>query len=326
MINALKKLYLKNKTAFITGCCAIVFLIVAFAATGISSKQLRDLATSAAILGIVALGQMLVIFVGGIDFSMQWLLCSSGILITKLYVSNMLSQTGLPIIALLLIVLAASTAVGCLNGVGIAYFSINPIIMTFCTNVLLHGIMLAWTNGISGQFAPPEITNFLNQSWGGIPVLVYIWAIITVAATFILLKTTFGRKLYAISFNQRAAYYSGIRLKKIKMAAYCISGFVAGLGGILMAANEGRSYLGMGDNMIIQSILVVFIGGTSLGNNRGNYIGTVIGTIALTLLAFLLTKLHIPSGFERMIFGVILMATLIATSPKKTSSSQKVLI
>ena len=78
--------------------------------------------------------------------------------------------------------------------------------------------------------------------------------------------------------------------------------------------------------MIIQSILVVFIGGTSLGNNRGNYIGTVIGTIALTLLAFLLTKLHIPSGFERMIFGVILMATLIATSPKKTSSSQKVLI
>ena len=322
MIGAIKKLYYSNRTVFTTSCVTLALLVITIIA-GVPQRQVRELATTAAILGIAALGQMLVIFVGGIDFSMQWLLCSSAILTTKLYVNNMLSQIGLPVWALLVGVLIFSTVVGFINGVGIAHFSINPVIMTFCINVLLHGIMLAWTNGISGQFSPPEVSRFINQNILGIPVLVYIWIVIAAAATFILSKTAFGRRLYAISFNQHVASFSGIHLRKIKLASYCMSGFISGLCGILMAANEGRSYLGMGDNMIIQSILVVFIGGTSLGNNRGSYIGTAIATVALTLLSYLLTRLHIPSGFERMIFGVILMFTLIATTPRKDRAEDR---
>ncbi len=316
--------YKKNKTLFITCCVCIFLLLCIFLIFGINSRELSSIATDAAILGIIALGQTFVMLVAGIDFSVQWLLCAAAICVSNIYIKSILALSEIPLFLILLIVLAGSTLIGCFNGIGVAYFGINPMIMTFGVNVLIHGALLAYTNGISGLFMPPEIKDFLNHSWGPLPILVYIWAGLTVAATLMLSGTTFGRRIYAVGRNPLAAYYSGIRVKRIKMFAYCISGFTAGLGGILMAASIGRSYLGMGDNTIVQSILAVTIGGTAISGGRGSYIGSVIGVITLTALMHIFSKLSVHAGIQHLALGVILMFTIVITSPylKKPASPE----
>ena len=279
-----------------------------------SQKEFSALAVNASILGIIALGQTIVILIGGIDFSMQWVLAAAAISMSHIYIGSILSLSEMPLGFILLIALLIATAIGSLNGIGVAYFGINPMIMTFAINALVYGVLLAWTNGISGKIAPPEIKEFLNQSIGPIPVIAYIWFIIIVLATFMLSFTKLGRKIYAVGSNEMAARCSGIRVKRIKLMAYCLSGFMAGVGGILMSGQLGTSSLNMSENVTIQSVLAVMLGGTAISGGKGNYLKSVLGAIMLTEIMYIFSCLSVHTGVQKTLLGVILLVAVVLSS------------
>ena len=144
------------------------------------------------------------------------------------------------------------------------------MIMTFGMNVIIQGGLLAVTHGMPGNYAPKVLQSAVLGSVGGIPNILLIWLFIIVIVTVVLCKTPFGRKIYAVGNSTTVSYYSGIKVKRVKMMAYCISGFSAALGGILMASKVGQSYLGMGDAVMFQTIAAVAIGGTSMAGGSGS--------------------------------------------------------
>ena len=293
----------------------VLLLFLLFAIFGHTNKaEFNALAVNASILGIIALGQTLVILIGGIDFSMQWVLAAAAISMSHIYIDSILSLSEMPLGFILLIAMLISTAIGCLNGIGIAYFGINPMIMTFAINALVYGVLLAWTNGISGKFVPPEIKDFLNQSIGPIPVITYIWIGIIILATFMLSSTKLGRKIYAVGSNEMAALCAGIRVKRIKLMAYCLSGLMAGVGGILMSGQIGISSLNMSENVTIQSVLTVMLGGTAISGGKGNYLKSVLGAILLTEIMYLFSCLSVHTGVQKMLLGIILLVAVVLSS------------
>lgn len=303
----------KNALSLICAFLCIIFTILVFG-IGITPKNLINLFNQAAILGILALGQTVTILVGGIDFSMHWISCSAAIMLSQIYISSTLALSEIPPIIIIVIAIAVSSFIGLVNGVGIAYFDINPMIMTFAINALVHGVLLAWTNGISGKIIPPELKTFTSQSILGMPVLVCVWLIIIIISVIILNLSTIGRKLYAVGSNEIAAECSGIRIKRIKLVAYTFSGFIAGLGGILMAANLGTSSLFMSDDVTLQTIFVVLIGGTPITGGKGGYLGTVMGTILLVEIMYIFSSLKIYTGVQKILLGLILFGFIVTSA------------
>jgi len=206
--------------------------------------------------------------------------------------------------------------VGLTNGFGIAYLELNPMIMTFGINVILQGGLLAITKGAPGDYAPRVIRNFVLENTLGLPNMLYFRLALIIIVTIVLTLTPFGRRIYAIGTNETVAYYSGVNVRFTKMMCYCISSASAALAGMLLVGRFEQSYLGMGDFVIFQSIAMVAVGGTSLAGGSGSYVGTVAGAFIITILTGLLSAFKMPPSLQQVVYGVILMLTVIASRSK----------
>ena len=160
--------------------------------------------------------------------------------------------------------------------------------MTLGMNSVLLGGLLGITGGRPGGETPPFIQWMANGSAGRIPVILILWIAATAVGTIALRKTAFGRQLYFIGNSESVARFSGVDVRSRKLIVYCLSGFTAGMGGILLAGRIGQSYLGMGDPYLFQSVIVVVLGGASILGGSGQYIGTVAGAFILTIVNGLL--------------------------------------
>ena len=304
----IKKIFGKQKSILLSYVIAIImFTIVSllrpeFASVG----HIKTIIIDAAILGTLALGQTMVILIGGIDLSIQWALCCSATAMTALYNGN-----DAQLLYLLPLILIGCMGIGLINGFGIAYLEIHPMIMTFGMNVILEGGLIAVTNGAPGNYAPNVINKLVLGDIAGIPNMLFIWLVIIIIATLLLGATPYGRKIYAVGNSQTVAYYSGIHVKRVKMIAYGISGLAAGLGGLLLAGKVGQSYLGMGDFVLFETIAVVAIGGTSMIGGSGNYLGTVAGAFVLTILTGLLSAFLMPASVQQILYGLVLLVAII---------------
>jgi len=300
-----------NKSILLSYACALlIFVVITLITPGFASgRHIRILLIDASILGLIAMGQTLVIITGGIDVSIPWTVNSAATFLTLLTAGH---DHGLGTVIPLL--LAGTTFIGLLNGLGIAYLDIPPIIMTLGMNSVLLGGLLGVTGGRPGGQAPPAIQWMANGNVGFIPVIVIFWAIITFLATIVLRKTAFGRQLYFIGSNENVARFSGVDVRSRKLIVYCLSGFTAGVGGILLAGRIGLSYLGMGDPYLFQSVIVVVLGGASILGGSGQYVGTVAGSFILTIVKGLLPVFNIPTSAQQVIYGVVLFIAVVLTS------------
>lgn len=309
-----KRLCKRNPSVLMGYVLAVLMFtaVSAFRPEFASASHIKVMLLDAALLGILAIGQTFVILVGGIDLSIQWTMCASGIMFTMLYKS--LGLAGGQMWLLILFCLAVTTTVGLINGIGVAYLDINPMIMTFGTNTIVQGLVVALTSKtLPGGYAPENFKDLILGSVLHIPNLVLFWAIMIAIVSITLMFTPYGRKVYAVGNSETVAYYSGIKVKFIKMLTYAISGFAGGLGGILFTGRFGQAYLGMGDFILFQSVAVVAIGGTSMIGGSGNYFGTVAGTLILTILNGLLSAFLIPAAVQQIVYGVILILAVLIT-------------
>jgi len=285
---------------------AVLLLVTAFFSQGfLVPSNLRATLVLAAFVGIVALGQTFVIIGGGIDLSIPWVLNSAAMLLTL-----MAGGQDAALVWAIPLLLAGGAAIGWINGVGVAWFGVPPIIMTLAVNGILQGLLLVYTGG-SPSPATPEFVKFLAVGRiGPVPVVVWLWGILALLATVLLSKSTFGRHLYAQGSNATVAKFSGVPTRRTTILTYMISGTTAALAGILLTGYSGVAYLGMGNVYLFTSVAAVAIGGASVLGGNGHYLGTIAGALVLTILAGLLPALNLSSGALQVVYGSVILLTV----------------
>lgn len=294
--------------AFLTLALVIAVWVVAgllkpgFGAYG----HLRYLLELAAVIGIVSIGQTLVVIAGGIDLSV-------GAIVT-------VSAVGVPLATIagdptggvaILIVLAAATVIGALNGLGVAFLRVHPMIMTLAMATFLQGVLILIAGGTAISAGSPILSFLGNARPLGIPAGVVLWIVASVLALVLLHATPFGARVFALGANPLAAALSGINTRGTTVAVYAISGFTAGLAGILVLGMNGQGYVGIGDPYLLASIAAVVLGGTSILGGTGTYAGTIPGAVLLVTITALITVVNASPGWRSILFGSLILILLL---------------
>ncbi len=284
---------------------AVLLAAAAIRAPGfVTPGNLTQQLVLASYLGIIAGGQTLVILTGGIDLSVAWNLNLSAILLTQL-------SDRMPVPTAAAIALGVAALVGLINGLGVAYLRIPSLVMTLGMNAVLSGFTLVYTNGTPQGSAPQFARDLaVGRIGGALPWALVFWALFSAALIFLLRRTVYGKRLYAIGNNAKASYLSGVPVRRVLVTTYALCGLCAGLGGVMLTGYSQQSYLGMGDLYVLPAIAAVVVGGTSILGGSGGYAGTIAGAITIVLLQNVLQIVGIKPAGQQILYGVIILMML----------------
>ena len=269
--------------------------------------NIRTLLVYGSFIGIIGFGQTLCILTGGIDLSVPWTLTGAAVLSSVLLKG---SDANFPLVCLLVVGLAV--LVGLVNGIGVAYVGVPPIIMTLGMNGALQGLLLVYTNGGISSSPPQGFVNAVTDQILGIPVILLCWIAVAVIAVVLLSSTTFGRRLYAVGTNASAARLAGVRVRRVLLVPYVASALGASLAGLLLMGFTGQAFLTMGDPYLFTGAVAVAVGGTSILGGSGHYVGTIAGALILTLVSALLPLFWTSAAGVQIADGVILLGAVYA--------------
>ena len=301
--------HLDPAVAWAFGCILLVLLVGSFYSRSfLSPEYLLQQLKVASFLGVIATGAMIVILLGQIDLSVPWVVAVGGMMSTAATGWGGLGEA-----------MAIPVGVGCgivlglVSGAGVALLRLPSMVVTLAVNAVAQGLMVVHTGGFSPQASSSPAMRFLatGDMLFGIPNALVVWAIVGVAAVFLLRRTTFGRTVYAIGNRERAAYLSGARTGAVVLAAFAIAGGLSAFGGVLLAGYASKAAQAMGDPYLLPAIAAVVLGGTSILGGRGNYLGTVAGVILITLLQSILSVMQMEEFGRHVIYGVVIIAMLL---------------
>lgn len=292
----------------------VLFLLSGFLPNGFGGNL--DVATAQAInivrlsvfLGVIAAGQTLVIISGGegIDLS-----TGAVVTLTAILTYTIVNGKNEQVLPALLAVLAAGGLIGLVNGAGVAFLGVSPLVMTLGMAGVVSGLILVMTQGnVSGAVAPGMTQLIARPVLPGIPGAILIWAVFAALMWLLLERTAFGKSLFAIGTNRTTARLSGINVTGMVIGTYALSGMLAGLGGFLVVGNTGVVHIRIGDPFLFPSIAAVAVGGTLLTGGKGSYFGTMAGALVLTLMTSLLTTMQMQDSVRRMVLGATLLAMI----------------
>jgi ribose transport system permease protein len=273
-----------------------------FASMGNVRAQLQI----ASFIGIIAIGQTLVILTGQIDLSVPWNLTFSAILMATLYAN------GHSVAVAVLAALLCGAVVGAINAVGLAIFRLHSLVWTLAMNALLEGIALVYTNAQPPKSDVPDLIRYLAIGRiGGIPASAVVWAVLAIITIIVLARSRFGRYLYAIGNNEPALFLSGVDSRKVYFGAFIISGICASIAGLLLTGYASQTYLGMGNDYLLIPIAAVIMGGTNIMGGSGGYVGSIAGALIVVLLQSILSTAQIGQAGKNIIFGLIILGMVL---------------
>jgi len=277
---------------------------------------LRQIAVNA----ILATGQTFVIITAGIDLSVGSLIALTGVLMAGVMFGHPDVAVGFALA--LLVGIGAGGLAGLVNGLPVVRFGLPPFITTLAMLEIARGLAFLYTKGqpieidnpafnfIGGGFVFPGLGRLLNIP--GVPMPVIVMLIVVLAGSFLLTQTRFGRYVYAIGGNEEAARLSGVNVFGVKLMVYVISGALAGLASLLLAARLNSGIPQSGQGYELQSIAAVVVGGTSLMGGRGSIGGTFVGALLIGVLYNIMNLLNVQSYAQEVVLGaVILIAVLL---------------
>ena len=239
---------------------AAVWIIASLTTRGFGAfGHLRYLVELASVIGLVGIGQTFVVIAGGIDLSVAAIVTVSAVAVPLFAWSG--DPTGASAMAA---TLAVTTAIGAANGAGIALLRVHPMIMTLAMATFLQGLLIIIAGGSAISAQNPLIAWLGNARPGAVPAGVILWIAASTLALFVMHGTPFGARLFALGANPLASALSGVPIAATTLAAYAVSGFAAGLAGILVLGMNGQGYVGIGDPYLLASIAAVVLGGTSI--------------------------------------------------------------
>ena len=270
----------------------------------LTERNLANVARQSAFLGIVALGQMLVILTAGIDLSIGSLVKVS-ILVSAVVMNGESSNVGSAVAA----VVGLGLLVGLIHGFLINEAKIAPFIVTLASLVILRGIGLSISTSPVGR-ASREFLLFYDQKIGPAPIIAVMFGLLLILTMLLLRYTAFGKYLYAIGGNEEVARLSGVPVKRVRYGVYVLCSISAAITGLLWLSRMGVGDPAIGDGIELQAITAVIIGGASLFGGRASVMGALGGVLLLSLTANLLVMLGVSQFIQGLIQGIIIVAAV----------------
>lgn len=274
-----------------------------------SGEQILRLLIVAALMGIVAAGQNLVIIGGreGIDLSVGGVVSLSAIV-----AGNVMAGGNGGILPAVAACIATGALFGFFNGFGVTFLRIPPLVMTLGMLGVLQGLLVVIRQGIPSGRAAPALSDFVTQPFlFGLPGIIWLWAAIGVFMAFLLRRTVFGYRIFAIGSNEHAAYMAGVPVKIMRISLFVLSGVFAAITGICLLGYSGSSFANVGEQYMLPSIIAVVFGGTPLSGGKGGYTGTMAGAVLLVILQSILTTINIDDSGRQMVFGATLLVLML---------------
>ncbi len=265
-------------------------------------KNLLNVAKQVSIFGIASVGMTYVILLGGIDLA-----TGSIISFVNIIAAYMMVNLGMNPILAVVISLVISTIIGFLNGVIIAEIKMPALIVTFASQTIFAGWAYIICGGVPISRFPESFLKLGQGYIGVIPVPVIVMVVCFAIGAFILNKTFFGRYFYALGGNEEAAELSGIRVKRVKCLVYSLSGFFAGIAGLVMLAraNTGQPNAGVGYEFDV--ITCVVLGGVSVSGGSGKISNVIAGVLIIGILSNGMVLLNVSSYMQMIVKGIILL-------------------
>lgn len=319
---------MKNNNVLLLCAIALIILVGAFLSDSfVDAFNLSRLVRKTSIMGLMAIGMTLVIIGGngGIDLSVGSAFGVGAMVAISLQNSEIVNTSGtvrpgldLPIVLILLAVIASGALIGLLNGIGILYLKISPFIMTLCMLNIARGAVLMYSNGF--QFIGVR-DDFVFLGGGMIadvlPVSFLFLALVAVGAYLYVHRSSYGRMLFAAGSNSRAALISGIRVNRILMISYIVSGILAALSGAFFTSFTMAVDPYAGNGYETDAISAVLIGGTAMAGGQGTVSGTVLGLFLLSLIKNLLTHLEINTYIQQLVTAILILIVVLVQQKQK---------
>jgi ribose/xylose/arabinose/galactoside ABC-type transport system permease subunit len=293
---------LGTRAAPLAGLAAVVVLAAVTAPGVFGSDNLRLILFQAGFIGITAIGQTLVLLVGGIDLSIGAVIG----LTTVIVASHTNGRAGALPAAIVLAALAG-LAVGAVNAGLVVLRRVPPFVATFATFVLVQGAITAATRGAPSGDIPTALAPLGADRIAGIPVPLWLFAALALLTGLVLARGTAGRRVYATGANPRAARLSGIRVAWVVAAAYLVSAALAVLAGLVDAAYVGHVDAQLSRSLNLDSVAAAVIGGVALTGGEGTMGQTAVGCVLLAVLLVWMLELGAGAGGQLAVEGAVIL-------------------
>jgi ribose/xylose/arabinose/galactoside ABC-type transport system permease subunit len=262
---------------------------------------LLNLVRQASVVGITAVGVTLVMITGGVDLSVGAVISFAAVLAASLMGGR---DGDIPLA--IAVTLLMGLGVGALNGALVARWKVPPFILTLGMATVVLGITQLYSGGTAAGVVAPSFRGVFNARIGPLPVLAIVFAVVVVAGLLIQERTRFGRRLYLVGANPRAARLSGVGVGRTLLLAYMLSGVAAALGGLALLARSGVSSTFAGQGFEFDVLAAVILGGTTFEGGRGGIAGTVAGVLILATAFTLVNILGLDFDIGLLVKGGII--------------------
>lgn len=306
-----------NEITLLIGLFGVSAFITANNSVFLTPSNLINVLRSAAFLGIVTWGMTLVITAGEIDVSVGPAVAFASVLLGWLVTNN-----GIPLELSAPLVILVTTVVGLAAGYMRARFNVPSFVTSLALWSIYDGMKQVMSNNI-----PIPVDNEAFSVWGrgdllGIPYVIIIAGILFLVFAYIAKQTVYGRSIYAVGGNAKAAYAAGIKVLWTRASVFAITGALAGLTGLLHVSRLGSATGQVASGLEFSSIAAVVIGGTSLSGGRGTLIGSLIGVIFISVIGNGLVLMGVNSQAQNVVRGVLILIAVLVNVIFKRESKQ----
>lgn len=289
----------------------VVLFIVGAVTSGDRFTSIDNLLTImrlASVTGVLAIGMTFVIIGGGIDLSVGSVLGLASVVATLAAV-QLASESFWPL--MIIVALAVGLAAGVINGIIIAYGNVVAFMATLAMLIAARGFAEILSNRTTQTVRVRGFLDFFNGSFLGIPTLVWIFILVSVAGWILLNRTTFGRRTVAIGGNREATRLAGINVKRHIVYLYALGGLTAGIAGIMLTGRTTSGTSTHGTLYELDAIAAVVVGGTLLAGGRGTIVGTVLGILIFNVLTNIFTQNNLNTSVQAITKGAIIVIAVL---------------
>ena len=274
-----------------------------------SNDGWRNFLLNPSILLLLAVGQAVVIITRNVDLSVGSVMALTAYLTGRLFVE----QPHIPIVAVLAACLLLGAVLGLVNGVLVAYGGVPALVITLGTLYIYRGIMLTWAGSdrINAGDLPREFLRLGTRSVFGVPLLTVLALVVLAVVGYYLHTARGGRELYAIGSDPDAAVLYGLPVRRRLLAAFVLSGALAGLAGALYTARYGTVSSGVGQGIELQAVAAAVIGGVAIFGGSGTVWGAAIGAFLLVTINRALPSLGIEDFWQRAVVGALILGAIV---------------
>lgn len=255
-------------------------------------------------LGIIAIGQTLVMLVAGLDLSIGGV-----IVMTSMVVAEVSNGRNEMIPFAILIALIIGMLIGLANGLLITKRKVPPLVATLVMLFLLQGAQQAFTRGVPSGFVP-EALGLVNKSWGFLSIPLLLWLILNGLFLIILRRTSYGRRIYAVGSNPEAARLNGIPVNFIKISVYVLGSGLAVISGVILTGYVGYVDRFIATGLDLDSIAAAVVGGTSFFGGKGQLMGTIAGVMIIQILSTMVVLIGLDIETQFIIKGLVILAAV----------------